>query len=131
MGRDAFSGGLNGDVPAQGELDRAVRAAREAFAWRASVDALTAEGVIDGVRATVGGNGGLRGLTVATSACHDGGEAVAERILAAVAAAQQELARQIRGSVASTFGVDSHQAQTVNASLSTRFGLEGSSGSEA
>ena len=124
MGANAFSGGLTGDIPAQGELDRAVAKARAAFAWRAQVDQMSAQGIVDGVRATVAGSGGLQALTVPTAACQEGGEAVAARILAAVAAAQSDLARQIRGSVESTFGIDSTEARTVNSSLATRFDLD-------
>lgn len=120
----SFDGGLDGDIPAQGDLDRAVARARTAFEWRAQVDALRAEGVVDGVRAEVSGSGGLTALTVPTSACQDGGDAVAQRILAAVAAAQGELARQIRASAASTFGEDSSQTQTIRESLATKFGFE-------
>lgn len=119
-----FDGGLDGDIPAQGDLDRAVAKARAAFAWRAQVDAIRAEGIVDGVRAEVSGSGGLTALTVPTSACQGGGDAVAERILAAVAAAHKDLARQIHASAASTFGEDSSQTGTVRESLAAKFGFE-------
>ncbi len=118
---DAFGGGLTGDIPAQGDLDRAVAKARAAFAWRAEVDRLSAEGRFEGVTATVSGNGALTGLTVATSACAEGGDAVTERILSAIAAAQEELARLIARTSAEAFGEDSEQDRLVRGSLETRF----------
>ncbi|MFC7491678.1 MULTISPECIES: hypothetical protein [unclassified Knoellia] len=118
---DAFGGGLNGDVPAQGDLDRAVARARAAFAWRAHVDTLTAQGRAEGVVATVSGNGALTDLRVPTSACSEGGDAVTGRILQAIAAAQAELATLIRQSSHDAFGEDSDQAKLVSDSLGTRF----------
>ncbi|CAN7506497.1 hypothetical protein [Knoellia sp. LjRoot47] len=118
---DAFGGGLGGDVPAQGDLDRAVAKARAAFAWRAQVDQLSAEGRFEGVTATVSGNGALTDLKVATSACSEGGEAVTQRILTALAAAQEELARLIARTSADAFGEDSDQDRLVRSTLETRF----------
>ncbi|GAA4109332.1 hypothetical protein GCM10022415_02440 [Knoellia locipacati] len=122
-GTGGFDLGLDGDIPAQGDLDRAVARARAAFAWRASVDAMTAEGVRDGVVATVSGTGGLRGLTVPTSACAGGGDAVAASILGAVADAQALLARQIRDSAVAAFGSDSAEVDTISRSVEARFNV--------
>lgn len=118
---DAFGGGLSGDVPAQGDLDRAVAKARAAFAWRAHVDTLTAEGRADGVVVTVSGNGALIDLRVPASACADGGDAVTQRVLDAIGAAQTELTALIKASSLDAFGEDSDQARLVSESLETRF----------
>ncbi|KGN32277.1 hypothetical protein N802_18105 [Knoellia sinensis KCTC 19936] len=116
-------GGLEGDIPAQGDLDRAVAKARAAFAWRAEVDSLSGEGVADGVRAEVTGSGGLRALTVPTAACREGGDAVARSIMAAVGEAQRDVSRQIRQSAAATFGEDSGEVTSISSSLATKFGF--------
>lgn len=111
------------DTPlASGDLARLVEQAKAVFAWRAEVDRLSGEGEYDGVRATITGGGAVSGLTVPDAACADGGEALSERIIEAVRAAQDDLAAKVRPSAADTFGEDSDQVQTVTAGSEQRFG---------
>lgn len=59
----------------QPELDRLASRARVALEWRRAVEAMRAEGEVDGVRATVNGTGSLVDLRIPTPACADGGDA--------------------------------------------------------
>lgn len=111
------------DTPlASGDLSRLMDQAKAAFRWRAEVDRLTGEGEDGGVRATVTGSGAVSGLTVSDAACADGGEALGELVIAAVRAAQDDLAAKIRRSAVATFGEDSDQVQTVTLGSEQRFG---------
>jgi hypothetical protein len=111
-----------GDPPPTPEqLDAIVERTRAAFAWRASLDDLEGTADVGGVRVAVGSSGALRTLRVADSVCADGGEQAAARVLAAVAAAQQDLAVQIRRSSMETFGEGSGDDERVAASLAQRF----------
>ncbi|WP_299441431.1 YbaB/EbfC family nucleoid-associated protein [uncultured Phycicoccus sp.] len=101
------------DGLAQTELDRLAARARTALEWRRRVEAMEGTGEVDGVRATVNGSGSLTDLRVAASAVTDGGDAVAERISAAVAAARADVARVVARSGAETFGEDSTEAATI------------------
>ncbi len=97
----------------QTELDRLAARARTALEWRRRVEAMEGTGEVDGVRATVNGAGSLTDLRVAASAVTDGGDAVAERISGAVAAARADVARVVARSGAETFGEDSTEAATI------------------
>jgi hypothetical protein len=100
----------------QPELDRLAARARTALAWRQAVEAMRAEGEVDGVRATVNGTGSLVDLRIPTPACADGGEALAQRVSEAITRARTEAARLAARSGAETFGEDSHEAATIRAS---------------
>lgn len=100
----------------QNELDRLAARARTALEWRQAVEALRADGEVDGVRATVNGTGSLVDLTIPTPACADGGEALADRVSRAIAAARTEAARLAASSGEATFGEDSDEAATIRAS---------------
>lgn len=100
----------------QNELDRLAARARTALEWRQAVEALRADGEVDGVRATVNGTGSLVDLTIPTPACADGGEALADRVSRAIAAARAEAARLAASSGEATFGEDSREAATIRAS---------------
>lgn len=97
----------------QTELDRLAARARTALEWRQRVETMEGRGEVDGVRATVNGAGSLTDLRVAASAVTDGGEAVAERISGAIAAARADVARVVARSGAETFGEDSAEAATI------------------
>jgi DNA-binding protein YbaB len=100
----------------QGELDRAAARARSALEWRQSVEALRVPGTHDGVRVVLSGTGILVDLTIPTSACADGGEALTNRIVEALARARADAARQVARSAADAYGEDSAQARSVTAS---------------
>lgn len=111
-----------GDPPPTPEqLEAIVERTRAAFAWRASLDDLEGVAEVGGVRVVVASSGALRALTVADTACGDGGERAATHVLAAVAAAQQDLAAQIRRSSMAAFGEGSADDERVAASLEQRF----------
>lgn len=115
------------DTPlASGDLARLMEQAKAAFQWRAEIDQLTGEGELDGVQATITGGGAVSGLKVSDAACADGGEALSERVIGAVRAAQEDLATKIRRSAVATFGEDSDHAQTVARGSEQRFGRSAS-----
>ncbi|PRY61296.1 hypothetical protein BCF74_10644 [Knoellia remsis] len=113
-------------APTDFELDRLVSRARDAFRWRAQVDEFVGFGALEGVTARVRTQGGLIDLKVDDEACANGGEAVAGRILSAIAAAQQHLSEQIRESGRQTFGEGSDWSQTIEEAASARFSGRGS-----
>lgn len=98
------------------ELDGLAARARAALAWRRAVEAMRAEGEVDGVRATVNGTGSLVDLRIPTPACADGGEALAQRVSEAITRARAEAAQRAARSGAETFGEGSHEAATIRAS---------------
>ncbi|KRE61335.1 YbaB/EbfC family nucleoid-associated protein [Nostocoides sp. Soil756] len=100
----------------QTELDRLAARARAALAWRQTVEAMRAEGEVDGVRVTVNGTGSLVDLRIPTAACADGGDALAGRVSEAITRARVEVARLAARSGAETFGEDSPEAATIRAS---------------
>lgn len=112
---------FDGDTPGEFELNRLVQQAQAAMAWRASVDALRGRADENGVTVEVSASGGVVGVSVSDAACAEGGDALAGHVLDAVLAAQQDLAQQLRGSAAETFGEDSPQARTVHEATQTRF----------
>lgn len=115
------------DTPlASGDLSRLMEQAQAAFRWRAEADRLTGEGEVDGVAATVTGGGAVSGLRVSDAACADGGQVLSQRIIAAVRAAQDDLAAQVRRSATLAFGEDSDQARTVSEGSEQRFGRSAS-----
>jgi len=112
---------FDGETPGGLELDRLVKQAQAAMAWRASVNALRGRASKDGVDVEVSAGGGVVGVTVSDAACASGGEAVSGQVLDAVHEAQQALARQLRGSAIETFGEDSPQTRTVENATGSRF----------
>lgn len=96
-----------------GELDRLAARARAALEWRRATESLEGTGEADGVRATVNGTGALVDLRVPSAAVADGGDRVAERISAAVAAARTDVARLVARSGEETFGEASEEAATI------------------
>lgn len=112
---------FDGETPGGLELDRLVKQAQAAMAWRASVNALRGRSSENGVDVEVSASGGVVSVAVSDAACAGGGDAVAERVLDAVLEAQQDLSRQLRGSAIETFGADSPQARTVENAMASRF----------
>lgn len=112
---------FDGETPGEFELNRLVQQAHAAMAWRASVNALRGRANENGVSVEVSASGGVVGVTVSDSACAEGGDALAGHVLDVVFAAQQDLAQQLRGSAARTFGEDSPQTRTVQESTVNRF----------
>ena len=115
-GFDAFEG----DTPGATELNRLVEKAQRAFAWRGAVDELTADAAFEGVRVTVNGTGTLTALRLEEASCRDGGEALAQRILAATAMAQSTVSELVVASAKATFGEDSDEVATIEDSLAAR-----------
>lgn len=103
-----------------GELDRLADRARAALQWRRTAESLEGTGEADGVRATVNGTGALVDLRVPSAAVTDGGDRVAERISAAVAAARADVARLVARSGEETFGEDSHEAEAIRRAWETQ-----------
>ena len=123
----SFDPHLFEDTPlASGDLARLMEQAKAAIQWRAEIDRLTGDGELDGVQATITGGGAVSGLKVSDGACADGGEALSERVIGAVRAAQEDLAAKIRRSAVTTFGEDSDQVQTVTQGSEQRFGRSAS-----
>lgn len=112
---------FDGETPGELELDRLVKQAQAAMAWRASVDALRGRASENGVDAEVSTSGGVVGVTVSDAACANGGQTLSEHVLDAVLAAQRDLAGQLRSSAIETFGEDSPQARTVHNATEARF----------
>ncbi len=117
MDPDLFAG----ETPGALELDRLVKQAQAAFAWRAEVDAYRGRADVEGVHVEVSSTGGVVQVRVTDAACSRGGDALAGFVLDAVHAAQRDLAEQVSRSAAETFGPDSQQARTVEDAVGQRY----------
>ncbi|GIL36120.1 hypothetical protein LG324_15650 [Phycicoccus jejuensis] len=97
----------------QAELDRLATRARTALEWRRTAEQQRAAGEHEGVRATVSGTGALVDLRIATSACADGGDALAARVGEAISRARAEVARHVVRTAEDAFGEDASEVRTV------------------
>ncbi|WP_156969782.1 YbaB/EbfC family nucleoid-associated protein [Knoellia subterranea] len=104
------------------DLSRLVAQAHAASQWRTEVDRLSGSGEFEGVTVEVTGSGAVSSLDVSDAACADGGRTLSQRIVAAVRAAQDDLAAQIRRSAIVTFGEDSEQVRMATAGGEQRLG---------
>ena len=106
------------------DIEAAAERARQASAFRAALEQLRGHATLHGVQATVDGGGLLADIEFHRDLAEVSSADLRTDVLAAVRAAQQDVAEQIRERARHTYGGNTPTTRHLDDELRSRFGVQ-------